>query len=126
MVGVARLLNYYFMTDGKMSESNSKGDSKMRTRALVLVAAFMTASAAATVFAADSMKHDMQRDLHVRMGMAAGEEKTVAPVGTKTVTIIKHDMQSDLHAKLGMTADDSTQNATTVYNAPTDAGVYRP
>ena len=98
----------------------------MKTRAIVLAAAFMMSSAAATVFAADSMKHDMQRDLHVRLGMAALEEKVVAPAESKTVTFISHDMQSDLHETLGMTANDSKQNTTTIYNAPTDPNVYRP
>ncbi|NJD90774.1 MAG: hypothetical protein FIA91_04535 [Geobacter sp.] len=97
----------------------------MKTRSIVLVAAFMMASAAASAFAADGMKHDMQSDLHVRMGMAAQEEKTLAPGESKAVTHIRHDMQSDLHERLGMAADDSRQNAT-VYNGPSDPSVYRP
>lgn len=98
----------------------------MRTRAILLVAAFMMSSAAATVFAADSMKHDMQRDLHVRLGMDAGEEKTTAPAEFKKVTFMKHDMQSDLHERLAMTADDSKQNPATVYHSPADPSIYKP
>lgn len=98
----------------------------MRTRAMVILAVAGLISATTSVFAAESMKHDMQRDLHERMGMTADEPKEVRPVQqTITVAYMKHDMQLDLHVNTGMVLNDPKETVTT-FASPTDPNVYKP
>ena len=98
----------------------------MRTRAMVLLTSVMMISATTSVFAADSMKHDMQRDLHVRMGMAATEDANVQPtLQQKTATYMNHDMQRDLHVKMGMAATDSVKESVTQFKSSTNESDYR-
>lgn len=98
----------------------------MRTRAMVLLAAVMMISVTTSAFAAESMKHDMQRDLHERMGMNEDEPKDVQPVQQKvTVQYMKHDMQHDLHVNTGMAVNDPRESVTT-FVSPTDPNVYKP
>lgn len=98
----------------------------MRTRAMVILTAAVLISATSSVLAADSMKHDMQRDLHVRMGMASDEPKYVQPVQQKiTVAYMKHDMQHDLHVNSGMAVNDPEESVTK-FASPTDPNIYKP
>jgi hypothetical protein len=98
----------------------------MRTRTMVLLAAVMVISATTSVFAADSMKHDMQRDLHVRMGMAATEDANVQPTQQKTtITYMNHDMQTDLHVNMGMAATDGVKESVTQFKSSTNESDYR-
>jgi hypothetical protein len=93
---------------------------------MVLLAAAMMISATTSVFAADSMKHDMQRDLHVRMGMAENEVKDVQPSQAAiTVSYMKHDMQRDLHVNMGM-AENDAKKPVTKFESPKDPSIYRP
>ncbi len=98
----------------------------MRTRAMVLLAAAMMISATTSVYAAYSMKHDMQRHLHERIGMSADEEKHVLPtLQTTRESYIKHDMQWDLHVNLGM-AENDARKSVTKFESPKDSSIYRP
>lgn len=98
----------------------------MRTRTMAILAVAVLISATSSVFAADSMKHDMQRDLHERMGMTADEHKDVQPVKqTITVAYMKHDMQHDLHVNTGMAITDPKESVTK-FASPTDPNVYNP
>lgn len=120
------MLKLYLYTDGKTYESKIKGDNKMRTRAMILLVAAMMISATTSVYAADSMKHDMQRDLHERMGMSANEEKLALPTPQTTKeSYMKHDMQWDLHVNMGM-AENDAKTSVTKFEAPTDPSIYRP
>ena len=92
----------------------------MRTKAMVLLAAVMMISATTSAFAADSMKHDMQRDLHVRLGMAADEEMPTQSNKQTTTTYMMHDMQRDLHVRLGMAETDDVQSSTTQFKSSTN------
>jgi hypothetical protein len=91
---------------------------------MVLLASVMMISAATSVFAADSMTHDMQRDLHVRMGMAAHEDANVQATQHKTSSFMKHDMQRDLHVNMGMAATDGTKDSTQ-FKSTTNENDYR-
>lgn len=98
----------------------------MKTRAMVLLAAAIMISATTSVYAADSTKHDMQRDLHERMGMSADEEKLVLPTPQTTIeSYMKHDMQWDLHVNMGM-AENDAKKPVTKFESPKDPSIYRP
>jgi uncharacterized cupredoxin-like copper-binding protein len=85
---------------------------------MALVAAVMMISATTPVFAAESMKHDMQRDVHVKMGMAVHEDAKVQSTGTKTTTPdMKHDMQRDVHVALGMAAKEGVNESVTQFTS---------
>lgn len=97
----------------------------MRTRAMVLLAAVMMISATTSVFAAESMKHDMQRDLHEKMGMAATEDAKVQPTQRqKTTTYMNHDMQRELHVNMEMAATDGVKESTQ-FKSSTNESDYR-
>lgn len=90
----------------------------MRTKAMALVAAVMMISATTPVFAADTMKHDMQRDVHVRMGMAVHEDaKIQSSVATTTTPVMKHDMQRDTHVAMGMAAKEGVNESVTQFTS---------
>jgi hypothetical protein len=93
---------------------------------MALLTAAMMISTATAVPAAESMKHDMQKDLHEKMGMGVNEEKQAQPAQkSTTVPYMKHDMQRDLHVNLGMGANDPKESVTK-FESPTDPNVYKP